>query len=172
MIFIQKMSKQLKDQLKTTHRTVASWHVHSIFKNGFNLMNDKQLLFIGTDKNGELPFAMHLTARDTKSLVKRIKVGDLFYYHPKNDQLTFNETILSFDYCYYYNSVLVSQPKISLTQMAVVLGEAEKVTEQNGFKQFVPLSLETPTYDAVFIKSMEGLFSNEEGVLKKVCVTS
>ena len=167
MIFIQKMSKQLEEQMENNQELISSWQVHSIFKNGFNLMNEKQLLFIGTDKNGELPFALHLTARDTKSLLKKIEIGNVFFYHKSKKQLTFNEIHLLFDYCYYFDSILSLQPKISLSQIDLVLNEASLIKEKNGFKQSLPLFLTLPSYDALFLKSIEGLFSNETDVLKK-----
>ncbi|WP_034549807.1 DUF2877 domain-containing protein [Carnobacterium funditum] len=166
MIFIQKMSKQLKEQVQTNQETTSFWQVHSIFKNGFNLMTGKQLLFIGTDKNGELPFSLHLSAKDTKTVLKEIKVADLFYYDSKKKQLKTNRIVLSFDYIRFYDSVLPLQQNISLDQIELVLNEAEKNKEQNGFKQPLPLFLNALDYDELFIKNCAGLFSNEEKVLK------
>ncbi|SEK52163.1 Protein of unknown function [Carnobacterium iners] len=167
MIFIQKMSKQLKEQMQPDQDKLTSWKVHSIFKNGFNLMSGKQLLFIGTDKNGELPFSLHLTARDTKVILKEISIGDTFHYDYEKKVMTIHQLVLSFDYCYVYDSILPLQQKISLNQIDSTLEEAEKILELNGFKKQLPLFFTTIDYDESFMKSIEGLFSNEEKTLKE-----
>ncbi|MGB6179533.1 DUF2877 domain-containing protein [Carnobacterium sp.] len=166
MIYIQKMSKQLKEHVQTKQEPQTTWSVHSIFKNGFNLMNDQQLLFVGTDKNGELPFALHLTARDTSAVLKEIKIGDFFYFDHVNNQLKFNQTTLLFDYCILYESILSEQSKIELEQINLVLKEAESILDKNGFSQKLPLSLNESDYDKPFLESLEGLFSNEEKIIK------
>ncbi|MCA9766692.1 MAG: DUF2877 domain-containing protein [Carnobacterium sp.] len=167
MIFIQKMSKQLKEQMQIDQDKLVSWKVHSIFKNGFNLMSGKQLLFIGTDKNGELPFSLHLTARDTKAILKKISIGDTFHYNHEKKVMTVQQLILSFDYCYVYDSILPLQQKIGLDQIDSALEEAEKILELNGFKKRLPLFFTSIDYDESFIKSIEGLFSSEERILKE-----
>lgn len=67
------------------------WQPHSEFTNGVNLVNeDGELLFIGTDKNGELPFGIHLTFRDLTyfkselSKTSRFCYQDLIFYHQEN----------------------------------------------------------------------------------------
>ena len=49
-LYPQKKSSYLKIFLHEN----STWRVHSLFKNGLNLSNGEDLLFIGTNKNGEL----------------------------------------------------------------------------------------------------------------------
>ena len=46
-----------------------NFDVHSSFQNGLNLIGDNGLVFIGTMKNGELPFGIHLNDEDTNNLI-------------------------------------------------------------------------------------------------------
>ncbi|MBO1305931.1 DUF2877 domain-containing protein [Enterococcus sp. 669A] len=53
----------------------SSFYLHSTFANGFNLMNDQQLVFIGHDSKGAVPFGIHLSADDfnqVKQLSERV----------------------------------------------------------------------------------------------------
>lgn len=74
LIIAEKASQNIEQLSKSSQR----WYVHSLFQNGFNLSNGKHLVFIGTDKNGELPFAINLSDFHAKSLLKQIKQNDIF----------------------------------------------------------------------------------------------
>ncbi|MBA3926098.1 carbamate kinase [Listeria sp. W9-0585] len=57
-----------------------TWRVHSVFTNGFNLENKDERIFIGTAKNGQLPFAIQLTKSDTNKLTAAIQVNQTIQY--------------------------------------------------------------------------------------------
>lgn len=57
-----------------------TWRVHSVFTNGFNLENEDERIFIGTAKNGQLPFAIQLTTSDVTKLIATIQVNQTFRY--------------------------------------------------------------------------------------------
>lgn len=57
-----------------------TWRVHSVFTNGFNLENKDERIFIGTAKNGQLPFAIQLTMGDVTKLIATIQVNQTFRY--------------------------------------------------------------------------------------------
>lgn len=167
MIFVQKMSEQLKEN-SLTHE---SWYVHSVFKNGLNLISENNVLFIGTDKNGELPFALHLSFKDTKELLKLVKVGDKFFYDPQTNQLKSEYISLSFKYTIFYRSQMLPQEEIKLDQVETVLAEAEKISDNNGFKENLPLSLDDLTEDKTdFAKAIKGLFSSDKDSIRESLV--
>ncbi|MBC6314462.1 carbamate kinase [Listeria grandensis] len=61
------------------------WRVHSIFQNGINLENAGNLIFIGTAKNGKLPFAVQIAPSDVTTLIATMRV---------NQQLTYEAGVL------------------------------------------------------------------------------
>lgn len=160
MIFVQKMSEQLKEKSSSDEL----WQVHSIFKNGLNLISGNNVLFIGTDKNGELPFALHLSFKDTKEVLQLVKVGNQFFYDSQTNQLKSNAVSLSFKYTHFYHSQMLPQQEIMLKQVEKVLAEAEMVSENNGFQKNLPLSLDDAA-EPEFTNSIKGLFSSDkEGI--------
>lgn len=56
------------------------WRVHSIFTNGFNLECEEERIFIGTAKNGRLPFAIQLTNNDVSALIATIQINEVFQF--------------------------------------------------------------------------------------------
>ncbi|MBC1435339.1 carbamate kinase [Listeria rocourtiae] len=57
-----------------------AWRVHSIFTNGFNLECEEERIFIGTAKNGRLPFAIQLTHNDVSALIATIQINEVFQF--------------------------------------------------------------------------------------------
>ncbi|SES38173.1 DUF2877 domain-containing protein [Psychrobacillus sp. OK032] len=51
-------------------------NVHSRFSNGFNIKMGDSLVFIGNNKNGLLPFGIHLREQDTFTAVSSVNNGD------------------------------------------------------------------------------------------------
>lgn len=163
MIFVQKMSEQLTENRRVQNR----WSVHSVFKNGLNLINEENVLFIGTDKNGELPFALHLSFKDTKELLKLVKIGDSFCYDLQTNQLKSSYIALSFDYTIFYRSQMLMQQEINKEQLEKVFYEAEKMTDNNGFKKALPLTLKDLTkYGPDFVQAIKGLFSSDKDCIR------
>lgn len=159
MIYVQKISEQLEMKLMKRHH----WKVHSIFKNGLNLISGKELLFIGTDKNGELPFAVHLSFKDTKEILKKVNIGDPFTYDPLSKQLQNKQFILAFDYANHYHSRLSQQKEVNLKQVTKVLNEAKRVQDRNGFGEKLPFSLVyLEQMETSFSQAVKGLVSEDE----------
>lgn len=161
-LFVQKMSTQLENKKPFQHQ----WYVHSIFKNGLNLINENRLLFIGTDKNGSLPFALHLSFKDTKELLKVVEIGALFLYDSIADVFKYQTFVLSFEYTRLYNSELLKQQKLSLRQVEKVWVKTSEVIEYNGFQERLPLALKDTTSQA-FRKAGVGLFSTETSKIRE-----
>ncbi|MGP4105886.1 DUF2877 domain-containing protein [Virgibacillus sp. L01] len=51
-------------------------HVHSKFNNGFNLQIGNNLVFIGSNRGGRLPFSLLLSIDDVRDLLSAINVND------------------------------------------------------------------------------------------------
>ncbi|QLK85381.1 DUF2877 domain-containing protein [Staphylococcus sp. 17KM0847] len=85
----QSMGNYAHDYLKAPHLVV-----HSIFKKGFNIINqDNRLIFIGTAENGLFPFGINIDEQTKKVVLDRIKVGQSVLL--RNNCLYFNEVILN-----------------------------------------------------------------------------
>lgn len=73
--------------------------IHSVFNNGINVKLGERLLFIGTVKNGRLPFGAHLS----KELFEQFQIGidtdAIVHWNNQEQSLTFNHgnIILSFE---------------------------------------------------------------------------
>lgn len=64
-----------------------SGHVHSVFKNGLNIRMGDHLFFIGTTKNGRLPFGIHLDQQLIQLLVSETKVDTPVVWREADKQL-------------------------------------------------------------------------------------
>lgn len=59
-------------------KTNSRLSVHSIFNNGFNIVNDKNdLIFVGTNKNGYFPFGITIDKYTIHHIKESLKVGDV-----------------------------------------------------------------------------------------------
>ncbi len=63
--------------------------VHSRFANGFNIKMEDSLIFIGTNKNGLLPFGIHLPAEDTTFAVSTVNNGDSAIWNEETNSIEF-----------------------------------------------------------------------------------
>lgn len=79
--------------------------VHSIFQNGLNINSKNGLVFIGTDKNGELPFGIHLWKKDIEKLIDMNKEG-MCIFNKDDNILVFPNMIVDLNRAYYYKSIL------------------------------------------------------------------
>lgn len=71
--------------------------VHSIFQNGFNIKMDESLVFIGNNKNGLLPFGIHLQGADTFKAVSSAKNGETVVWNTAKNSLEFPSFTLSLE---------------------------------------------------------------------------
>ncbi|MFJ8065102.1 DUF2877 domain-containing protein [Psychrobacillus sp. NPDC096426] len=62
-------------------------HVHSRFSNGFNIKMGDSLVFIGNNKNGLLPFGIHLREEDTLSAVTSVNNGDPVTWNKRTNSI-------------------------------------------------------------------------------------
>ncbi|WP_025784141.1 DUF2877 domain-containing protein [Sporosarcina sp. D27] len=66
--------------------------IHSIFQNGLNIKSGNCLFFVGTVKNGRLPFGIHLTQEQLKQLLNGIHENSSVSWEPNERSLSFGET--------------------------------------------------------------------------------
>lgn len=75
-------------------KTNKAMRVHSIFNNGFNIVNDKNdLIFIGTDKNGYFPFGITINKYTMHYIKETLHVGDVLKTDAKS--LNHNDFMLT-----------------------------------------------------------------------------
>ncbi|MBS4218404.1 DUF2877 domain-containing protein [Bacillus sp. FJAT-49711] len=86
-------------------------YIHSVFNNGVNIKLGKRLLFIGTTKNGQLPFGAHLSKEVNEQILKEIDKDSPVHWNHMAQTLSFNDgnVILSFAKARVYeNTISVS----------------------------------------------------------------
>ncbi|MBD7907666.1 DUF2877 domain-containing protein [Sporosarcina gallistercoris] len=66
--------------------------IHSMFQNGLNIKSANRLFFIGTVKNGRLPFGIHLTPEQLQQLLNGITEDSSVSWEPNERTLSFGET--------------------------------------------------------------------------------
>ncbi|QHW36042.1 DUF2877 domain-containing protein [Staphylococcus ursi] len=60
-------------------KETTTWHVHSLFKKGFNLMNQNgAIIFIGTNENGLFPFGISVDEQTKQKMMSHIQHNDEF----------------------------------------------------------------------------------------------
>ncbi|GIO28348.1 DUF2877 domain-containing protein [Ornithinibacillus bavariensis] len=86
-------------------------HVHSVFSNGLNIRFGERLLYIGTTKNGRLPFGAHISKMVCGQVLQDIDSQYPVVWNQKDRTISFNNgTItLSFENAIVYeNSIRIS----------------------------------------------------------------
>lgn len=71
--------------------------VHSRFTNGLNIKMGDSLIFIGTTKNGLLPFGIHLSERDTALAVSSVNNGEAVSWNERTNSIEFQYFVISLD---------------------------------------------------------------------------
>ncbi|MGM1049749.1 MAG: DUF2877 domain-containing protein [Bacillota bacterium] len=74
-------------------------YVHSIFNNGWNILMGDGLIFIGSTKNGRLPFGIHLEDKQVPKLISMLKQdGDqMIHYDSDTTSLLFSSFCIKLD---------------------------------------------------------------------------
>lgn len=65
--------------------------IHSTFQNGLNIKSGNRLFFIGTVKNGRLPFGIHLSHVNLQQLLDGINEDTSVSWEPSDRSLSFGE---------------------------------------------------------------------------------
>jgi hypothetical protein len=128
-----------------------SGYVHSKFSNGMNIRMGDCLLFIGTTKNGHLPFGIHMHKQTIQQLIDGIKEFSSVTWNDESEQLSFeNNLIVSFNkaipYKNYVKKLIGSKKTLIpyLAEFAAVLNNhAESTGLDLNIKQFLYLEDET-----------------------------
>lgn len=67
-------------------------HVHSKFNNGFNIQIEESLVFVGSNRSGQLPFSFILPIEDIHDMLTKISINDPATWDTKNKILSINES--------------------------------------------------------------------------------
>ncbi|EUJ45537.1 hypothetical protein PRIP_06763 [Listeria riparia FSL S10-1204] len=107
-----------------------TWHVHSVFNNGFNLENNGELIFVGTDKNGKLPFAIQISETDIARSQATIQTDQQFAYN--DGWLLHHQSSIKINIstATKYTSSLQNAP---IMPNPIFLNQVLQETTQNGF---------------------------------------
>jgi hypothetical protein len=65
--------------------------IHSKFNNGFNIAIGDDLLFIGSNRSGQLPFAFIVNLDDVHAILNQISIGDRVTWDMTGKRLSINE---------------------------------------------------------------------------------
>lgn len=114
--------------LFTPHQPV---YIHSIFDNGLNLKVNDRLVFIGTTKNGQLPFGIHLNQSDFDEIRAQLNPKDTIYWLP-NEQ--------SFYCCDGKVNICYSQAKKYTSRL-------ERLNNNNVLEKIEPLLISLLNYE-------------------------
>ena len=110
--------------------------IHSMFQNGLNIKSANRLFFIGTVKNGRLPFGIHLTPEQLQQLLNGITEDSSVSWEPNERTLTFGETgpVVSivgadpFDWTILRAPITSELLSDNLTMLATILLEEPRMT--------------------------------------------
>ncbi|CAM5223219.1 hypothetical protein UACE39S_06416 [Ureibacillus acetophenoni] len=91
----------------------SSGFVHSRFANGFNIKMEDSLIFIGTDKNGHLPFGIHLPKELTTFAVSSVNNGDLVQWNEQTKSIELPKLTISLDKAIPFNNQIIPSSQIS-----------------------------------------------------------
>ncbi|TCZ75698.1 DUF2877 domain-containing protein [Paenibacillus albiflavus] len=72
-------------------------YVHSVFQNGWNIRMGAGLIFIGSTKNGKLPFGIHLEDTHVPELISLIKKDEKVLYDISMSSLLFSSFSIQLD---------------------------------------------------------------------------
>lgn len=69
--------------------------VHSVFQNGVNFRMGERLFFVGTTKNGQLPFGIHMSSLAVQKVLETIRKDSLVVWHSARQQLVIDNGLLT-----------------------------------------------------------------------------
>ncbi|AXG38070.1 oxamate carbamoyltransferase subunit AllH family protein [Enterococcus gilvus] len=148
-----------------------SFSVDRQFENGFTLTNKEQLLYVGNDKKGVLPFGIHLNHSDYQAICEK-KIRNCQFERQK-DQLylidSFFEVMISEKIFYHgtpkamtVNSVQLKQKIFQLEREELLLGSEFKGEREGTVPAFQKLLSLSPTNRAkgilYYLGRGEGIF--------------
>lgn len=118
--------------------------VHSLFQNGLNIRMGERLFFIGTDKNGKLPFGIHLQKDAVQKLLASIQMPAAVHWDEKAQQLTFENSNAAVNFqkgTPYSNSIQLTKNEMSSqyleTLIKTLVAEGEKTGLDLDIEQFL-----------------------------------
>ena len=84
-------AKEYEQRIPLLLSAYMEGRVHSVFQNGVNVQMGGRLFFIGTKKNGELPFGIHLPSDTLQSFVSTIEQDSRVSWRADSRELVFDE---------------------------------------------------------------------------------
>lgn len=154
-------------------------YVHSRFANGFNIKIGDSLVFIGNNKNGFLPFGIHLREEDTLNAVSFVSNGDPVTWNSRTNSIELPRVTISIEKGKSFKNELTTLKnktifKDSFERFCLQLNEIEDRTGLDiSFKEFLNKYLAAGEQnwlgaEAYLIMLIEVAMSSDEGLMEKV----
>lgn len=153
-------------------------HVHSRFSNGFNIKMGDSLVFIGNNKNGLLPFGIHLREEATFSAVSSVNIGDSVTWNRRTSSFELPGVTISIEKGKSFKNDLTTLKsstifKVSFERFCLQLIEIEDQTGLNvSIREFLTkyVAGEQKWEDAepYLIMLVEAAMSSDECLIEKV----
>lgn len=105
--------------------------VHSRFRNGVNLQGKENLIFIDDERQGQLPFGIHLKGSDLKSLLSLDTVNEL-YFRKFEKEIIFGNHILDMSRAKLFSPKLPTNSPTSQIALDMVYHKLEEMDFENG----------------------------------------
>ena len=118
-------------------------HVHSRFSNGFNIKMGDSLVFIGNNKNGLLPFGIHLRKEDTLRAVSSVNIGDVVTWNSRTNSIELPGVTISLEKGKSFKNELITLKSTTIfnTSLELFCSHLIKIEEQTGldvlFREFL-----------------------------------
>ncbi|WP_052124047.1 DUF2877 domain-containing protein [Ureibacillus manganicus] len=113
--------------------------VHSRFTNGFNIKMGDSLIFIGTTKNGQLPFGIHLPEYDTALAVTSVNNGEAVQWNEKTNSIEFYNFAISLNKANPYKNELIKLKSIEIFVSSINQFKSQlmELDERTGLDVFI-----------------------------------
>ncbi|WP_277585037.1 DUF2877 domain-containing protein [Psychrobacillus antarcticus] len=154
-------------------------HVHSRFSNGFNIKMGDSLVFIGNNKNGSLPFGVHLQEIDTSRAVSYVNNGDTVIWNKRTNSIELPGVTISMEKGKSFKNELTSMKNTTIfhTSLEHFCFQLIKIEEQTGldvsFREFLDKfhadgKQKWLGAEPYLIMLIEAAMSNDEHLIEKV----
>jgi len=153
--------------------------VHSRFSNGFNIKMGDSLVFIGNNKNGLLPFGIHLREENTIRAVSSVNNGDSVIWNSRTNSLELPGVTISIEKGKSFKNeltTLTSKNKFN-TSFERFCFQLNQIQDQTGldvsFKEFLNKFHGTGEQkmlgaEPYLIMLIEATMSSDESLMEKV----
>ena len=107
--------------------------IHSIFKNGINIISENGLIFIGLDNNGKAPYGIYLFNLEDFQEISVLEIGDKYFFDEKNSNLLIGNKNINFNKTIFYSSKILNNNILNKSNLDILYEEILKLGLNTGF---------------------------------------